>query len=122
MQILQTALKIGSAIAEEKEKLIEEVHHDLKLLENELEVKEKEFFGGLEIGYLDIAAFFIGHWLQVRQEVMEIELIHEEKHPHLCKWLAKLLKIDVVHGRVPPKEKHIAFMKARIEAAKFSSK
>ncbi|XP_021652636.2 glutathione S-transferase U7 [Hevea brasiliensis] len=121
-KIFQTVIKLRSAIAEEKEQLLEEFHHHLKLLENELEIKKREFFGGLAIGYLDIVAFFVGHWFEVSQEVLEIDLITEEKHPHLSKWIAKLRKNDVVHGCLPPKEKHIAFIKAKIEAVKFTSK
>ncbi|KAF2311915.1 hypothetical protein GH714_027330 [Hevea brasiliensis] len=92
--IFQTVSKLRSAIAEEKEQLLEEFHHHLKLLENELELKKREFFGGLAIGYLDIVAFFVGHWFEVSQEVLEIDLITEEKHPHLSKWIAKLRKND----------------------------
>ncbi|KDP42182.1 hypothetical protein JCGZ_02912 [Jatropha curcas] len=121
-KIQETARKFVSALEEEKQKIIEEVHGHLKLLENELKEKEKEFFGGIEIGYLDIVAFFTCHWLQVHQEVLEIEFITEKKHPIFCKWLEKLHKIDVVHGCLPPRDKHITFIKARIEAVKFSSK
>ncbi|EEF41893.1 glutathione s-transferase, putative [Ricinus communis] len=121
-KLLPTTFKIECAIKEEKDKIIHEVHEHLKLLEHELKHKEHEFFGGLELGYLDIVTFFIGHWVQVHQEVMEIDLITEEKYPFFCKWMVKLHKIDIVHGCLPPKEKHIAFFKAHFGAVKFTSK
>ncbi|KAJ9146724.1 hypothetical protein P3X46_028956 [Hevea brasiliensis] len=120
MQILRTAIKIGSAKEEEKEEIIEEVSQLLKLLESEL--KEREFFGGETIGFLDIVAFMTALWFQVPQEVMQIQFISEEKLTVLCKWMEKLRKIQVVNDCLPPRDKLIAFVKARIEAANFASK
>lgn len=121
MQILQTGHKLSMAEGEEKEQLIEERDQNLKLLENEL--KGEELFGGEKIGYLDIVAFFVAHWFQVAsEELTQMEVISEEKLPFLHKWLRKIREIDVVKECLPPRDKHVAFIKARVEAAKSAPK
>ncbi|EEF41888.1 glutathione S-transferase U7-like [Ricinus communis] len=119
-RILVTAIKASAAKEEEKEQIIEEIGEQLKLLESEL--KEKEYFGGESIGYLDIVALFIVDWFKVRQEIMQIELLNEERFPVLCKWMEKLHGIHVVNKCLPPREEHFAYLKARIESAKSASK
>lgn len=119
-KILQTALKATAGKGEEEAQLIEEAIQQLKLLENEL--KEKEFFGGATIGYLDIAAIYIVYWFHVRQEAARVEFFTDEKFPVLYKWFKKLLAIELVKDCLPPREKHVAFMAARIETAKLASK
>ncbi|KAJ9172423.1 hypothetical protein P3X46_015664 [Hevea brasiliensis] len=118
-QILPTALKTIAAEGKEQEQIIEQVYQKLNFLENEL--NGKDFFGGGSIGYLDIVVFFIARAFQVNQEVTQVELISKEKLPAICKWIEKLLKIDVVNECIPPREKHIAFIRAHLEAAKSSS-
>lgn len=120
MQIVQTASKFRSANEEEKEQILEELGEQLKVIEKELE--GKEFFGGESIGYVDVVAFLLVYSFQVRQEVMQKDWINEEKFPVLCKWMGKLHEIDVVNQCLPPKDKHYAYLRARIEAAKSASK
>ncbi|KAJ9146722.1 hypothetical protein P3X46_028954 [Hevea brasiliensis] len=119
-KILQIAVKFRLAKEKEKEQIIQELGEQLQFLEKELE--GKEFFGGESIGYVDVVAYFIVNWLQVQQEVRQIVFISEEKFPVLCKWMGKLHEIDVVNGCLPPKDKHYAYMRAQIEAAKSAIK
>ncbi|OAY57806.1 glutathione S-transferase U7 [Manihot esculenta] len=119
-KIVQTASKFRSANEEEKEQILEELGEQLKVIEKELE--GKEFFGGESIGYVDVVAFLLVYSFQVRQEVMQKDWINEEKFPVLCKWMGKLHEIDVVNQCLPPKDKHYAYLRARIEAAKSASK
>lgn len=120
MQIVQTASKFRSANEEEKEQILEELGEQLKVIEKELE--GKEFFGGESIGYVDVVAFLLVYSFQVRQEVMQKDWINEEKFPVLCKWMGKLHEIDVFNQCLPPKDKHYAYIRAQIEAAKSASK
>ncbi|XP_012066935.2 glutathione S-transferase U7 [Jatropha curcas] len=118
-KVLTTAFKTITAEGKEKKQLVEEIHQQIMFLENEL--KEKEFFGGETIGYLDIVAFCILNGFRVTQEVAQVEFISEEKFPVLCKWIGKLLEIGLINECLPPRDKHIAHVRARIEAAKSSS-
>ncbi|KAJ8750538.1 hypothetical protein K2173_015694 [Erythroxylum novogranatense] len=101
-------------------KIIEEAGEQMKILENEL--KGKEFFGGETIGYLDIVVFSVAYWFQVLIQVFGVEFLPEEKFPVVCKWIGRLLDIDVIKSCVPPREKHLAYIKARIEDARAASK
>ncbi|XP_031286330.1 glutathione S-transferase U7-like [Pistacia vera] len=118
-KILATALKAKDSEEKEREKVMEEVCEQIKILEGEL--TGKDFFGGETIGYVDIVATMIGFWFQVTQEVTGKKTVTEEKFPVLFKWIEKLKSIDVVNQCIPPREKHLAYVKARIEALKLSS-
>ncbi|XP_038678353.1 glutathione S-transferase U7-like [Tripterygium wilfordii] len=119
-KILMGAWKAVRSENEEQKQAIEELHRSLKLLEKELD--EKDFFGGDRVGYVDIVAFVIAHWLWAFQEAAEVELIAEEKFPVLCKWSRKLLEIQVVDECHPPRGKHVDYYRVKIEATKLSSK
>ncbi|EEF41891.1 glutathione S-transferase U7 [Ricinus communis] len=120
-KILQTAKKTRTAKAEELEQLHQEIYQDMKLLESELE--GKEFFGGEKIGQVDIVAFVILYWFHVMsQGVLQTEFISEEKFPVLHKWMAKLCEIDAIKECLPPRDKHVAYMKARFVSMKSASK
>ncbi|XP_050237196.1 glutathione S-transferase U7-like [Mercurialis annua] len=117
-KILQTIYKIAMAKCkgEELEHENQELYESLKLLENEL--KGKEFFGNEEIGYVDIVAFVVAHSFQLMFEVLQLEFITDEKFPVLNKWLEKLRQIDVIKEFLPPKDKHVAHIKTRVEIIK----
>ncbi|KDP42181.1 hypothetical protein JCGZ_02911 [Jatropha curcas] len=115
-KILQVTLKASAATGEEKEQILEEVDQYLKLLENEL--NEKDLFGGENIGYLDIVAFSILYFFQIRKEIMRIELISEEKFPVLNRWIGKICEVDEVNQSLPPKDRHLVYVVAKTEAAK----
>ncbi|KAJ8750558.1 hypothetical protein K2173_015717 [Erythroxylum novogranatense] len=119
-KILQSAMKARSSKDEELPGIIEEAGEQMKILENEL--KGKEFFGGETIGYLDIVAFSVVYWLQVQLHVLGVKFLAEEKFPVVCKWIGRLLDIDVVKSCVPPREKHLAFFKTVTEDARAASK
>ncbi|XVF19971.1 hypothetical protein REPUB_Repub11eG0157300 [Reevesia pubescens] len=104
-KLLPTSAKVGTG--KEQEQAIEEVHQQLKFLENEL--KGKEFFAGHIIGYLDIVANVL-FWFQSAGEVTGVKVLTVEKFPILYEWIEKLIKIDVVNECRIPKEKHHEFM------------
>ncbi|XP_058107661.1 glutathione S-transferase U8-like [Magnolia sinica] len=97
----------------EQEKFIEESLENLKTLESALNGK---FFGGDSIGLVDITACYIAHWLGVLQEVVGLTLVDVEKFPILCKWIEDFMSDSVVKESMPPREKLLAFFKARKEA------
>ncbi|XP_057547287.1 probable glutathione S-transferase [Amaranthus tricolor] len=96
---------------EESEKALEELHELLNILENE--IKGKKFFGGENIGYLDIVASMIAFWIPCLQEVLHKEVITKEKYPSICNWTNELLACSVVNQNLPNKEKLLAFYRAR---------
>ncbi|XP_059649932.1 probable glutathione S-transferase [Cornus florida] len=97
---------------EEQEKAIKEASELLKPLEEELERKEKMFFGGESIGVVDIVANFLGIWVGVIEEVMEVELLTKQKFPKLCKWIDEFTKLSVINQNLPPRDKLLALFQA----------
>ncbi|XP_059667876.1 glutathione S-transferase U8-like [Cornus florida] len=95
----------------EKEEAMEEAHELLKTLESEL--KGKRFFGGDDIGLVDIVANFIAFWAGLIQEVSGTELLTREKFPVLFKWIDEYVNCSVIKENLPPRDKLTAFFRAR---------
>lgn len=113
-QLLAAVYKLVSSKGEEKEKGWEETTELLKFLENELQ--NKKFFGGDNIGFLDIVASYI-HWFGAIQESLGLELLTKEQFPKLCKWIDEFLSCRIIMENLPPRELLVPLYKAQFEAA-----
>lgn len=92
----------------EREKAREEVAELLKLLEKEL--NEKRFFGGENIGMVDIAAHVISFSLGAYEEASGVTLMTREKFPKLCKWRDEFLSNSAtIKEDAPPREQLISY-------------
>ncbi|KAG5583793.1 hypothetical protein H5410_044227 [Solanum commersonii] len=69
---------------EEKEKAKEECSELLKILDNEL--KNKEFFVGDKIGFVDIAANVLAFWMGIIEEASGVILVTNKKFPNYYAW------------------------------------
>ncbi|KAM1094825.1 hypothetical protein FF2_009672 [Malus domestica] len=94
---------------EDRLKAVDEARGLLKLLENEL--KDNKFFGGETIGFVDIAANLIGHWLKPAQEALELGLLSKEKSPKLWDWCDEF--VSVVKETLPPTDNLIGLILSR---------
>ncbi|GLT65369.1 hypothetical protein SLA2020_378070 [Shorea laevis] len=99
----------------EREKSVEEACEVLKFLENEL--KEKRFFGGENIGLVDIAANVIGFWLGACEEASGVELLTRDKFPKLRNWVDEFVSSSVIKENLPPRDKVVAFLRDRFGIA-----
>ncbi|XP_061376376.1 probable glutathione S-transferase [Gastrolobium bilobum] len=93
-----------------REKAVEEALEALKILQDELQ--NKKFFGGETIGLVDIAANFIGYWVDILQEIAGLELFTIEKFPKLYKWSQEFVNHPVIKEGLPPRDELFAFFKA----------
>ncbi|KAK9920553.1 hypothetical protein M0R45_029107 [Rubus argutus] len=97
---------------EDREKAVEEACELLKLLENEL--MDKKFFGGENIGFVDIVADFVGgYWLRYFQETVGLKILTREKLPKLCEWSDEFVNHVVIKETLPPRDKLIALFHTR---------
>lgn len=94
--------KMRQSQGDDRKQALDEALEQLKVLENEL--NGKKFFGGDEIGFVDIAANFIGLWLGIVQEMMGVELLTKEKLPKLCEWAENYLNNDIIKQSLPPRD------------------
>lgn len=101
-QCSPTIKRIKRSEGEEREKAIQEATEHLETLENELE--GKKFFGGDEIGLVDITATFIALWLGVLLEMAGVELLTKEKFPRLCEWVDIYLNCSIVKETLPSRK------------------
>ncbi|XP_050254414.1 glutathione transferase GST 23-like isoform X2 [Quercus robur] len=88
---------------EEQERAVKEAHENLKILESGLE--GKRFFGGETIGFVDIAAGWIGFSAQMTGEIIGIKLIDAETMPLLDSWFQDFLGIPLIKECMPPQDK-----------------
>ncbi|XP_025013289.2 pentatricopeptide repeat-containing protein At1g05670, mitochondrial [Ricinus communis] len=117
---------ISTAEGEEKEKAIGQIVEGLKLLEDAYvkSSKGKAFFGGDEIGYLDIAFGCYLGWLRATEKLSEVKLLDEAKTPGLVKWAETFSSHPAVKDVLPETDKLVEFGKslfARLRAAKSGS-
>ncbi|KAF7119649.1 hypothetical protein RHSIM_Rhsim13G0148800 [Rhododendron simsii] len=81
--------------------------------------KGKAFFGGDQIGYLDIAlGCFLG-WVRVTEKTSHLKLLDESKTPHLVKWADSFSADASVKDVMPETDKLAEFAKALM--AKFKA-
>ncbi|PIN04748.1 Glutathione S-transferase [Handroanthus impetiginosus] len=106
--------KACCSTGEEREKAKEEVIELLGFLDNEIE--GKKFFGGDNIGLVDIAGNFIGYWLGIITKLVGIEIVTEDRFPNFCRWINEYNNCSFVKENLPPKDKLTAHLKAWFEA------
>ncbi|KAI4337645.1 hypothetical protein L6164_016032 [Bauhinia variegata] len=96
---LATFLKNG----EEQEKAAHEARENLKTLESGLE--GKCFFGGKSIGFADIAIGWLGCWIRIVEEIVDINLIDTKTMPQLTAWFDDFLEIPIIKECMPDHDK-----------------
>jgi glutathione S-transferase len=111
---LNAARKFAFSLDEkEREEGFKELEVAFQFLEDELKDK---FFGGEEIGLVDITGVFIAFWVPIIQEAMGLKLFIVEKFPKLYKWSQDFNNHLIVKEKLPNRETQLAFFKARYES------
>lgn len=82
----------------------------------EEEIKGKKFFGGDNIGYLDIALGWISYWLPVWEEVGSMQIMDPLKFPATNAWITNFLSHPVIKDNLPPRDKMLVYFHSRRKA------
>ncbi|KAL6909991.1 hypothetical protein ACP4OV_001249 [Aristida adscensionis] len=103
--------KLGPAVGavftstgEEQEAAVRQVHENLALVEAELRegaFKGRRFFGGDEVGLLDVVLGCGSYWLAVFEDVTGVRLVDAEAFPLFHAWLRDFEALDEVRETIP---------------------
>nr|CAB3479432.1 unnamed protein product [Digitaria exilis] len=97
-----------------KRAFIKKAKEKLALLESQL--KGKSFFGGDDtVGFLDIAASGLAHWVGIVEEASGVTLVNGDEFPAFCKWTNAYVNHETVKQCLPVREELVAFFSARKE-------
>ncbi|KVI12122.1 Glutathione S-transferase/chloride channel, C-terminal [Cynara cardunculus var. scolymus] len=99
------------------EEVVAEACENLQVLENEVGVKGKRFFGGDNMNIVDIVAGFIAYWLRLMEEATQIKIFTDDKFPKLTKWSDEFVNCQVVKEILPPRSLVLAYYKKRFRKA-----
>jgi glutathione S-transferase len=95
------------------EKVLKETREVIEKLEEE--IKGKKFFGGGNIGYLDLALGWITCWLPVWEEIGSLQVLDPLKCPNISSWKTNFLSHPVIKDNLPPRDEMIAYCHRRIQ-------
>ncbi|XP_020094448.1 glutathione S-transferase U18-like [Ananas comosus] len=104
---------IKAKTEKEKAEAVEQSFAGLTLLEEAYEksYKEKPFFGGDNVGYLDIVlGSFLG-WVKAIEKISDIKLIDGAKFPLLAEWAERFYSLAIVKELIPEVDKLVEFAK-----------
>ncbi|XP_027124377.1 glutathione S-transferase U10-like [Coffea arabica] len=106
-QILQTISKLYEPENEGNEKIVEEVHEKIKILEDG--VKEFYFPEGCpvdisaeKLGILDIMVFATFAGYKAQEQVLGVKVVDAEKTPLIYSWLQALNEVPVIKESAVP--------------------
>lgn len=111
---MKASWKAAWSKGEEKAKAFEESIEALGKIEGV--IKEKKYFGGEWIGYLDLAFGWIVYLIPVFEIVGSMQLIEEEKFPAITAWIRNFLSHPVIKDKLPPRDDLVVYFEKLKEA------
>ncbi|WCJ27702.1 Glutathione S-transferase family protein [Euphorbia peplus] len=114
-KIISSIWRMFTKQGKEQEEAHAEVIENLKYLEEEL--KGKKFFGGDEIGYLDVALGWLTNLVPVSEHILGFKVIDKLQFPCLAAWMEDFTSVPFVKESLPPRDKLITKFQAYIATA-----
>lgn len=97
---------------DEQEKSVKEAKEVMDKIEEEI-IKGKKFFGGDNIGYLDLAFGWIPYWLPIWEEVGSMQIVDPLKHCAISAWNTNFLSHPIIKDCLPPRDKMLVYSHRR---------
>ncbi|KAK4266263.1 hypothetical protein QN277_027213 [Acacia crassicarpa] len=95
---------------ENREKSKTELVEVLKIVEDQA-LKDQEFFGGDNIGVVDIIFGNIPHWFEAMEESVGVKVVEPNTLPRLHAWVQRFKQNPVIKHNLPPYEDLVLFVK-----------
>ncbi|EER88908.1 hypothetical protein BDA96_10G327100 [Sorghum bicolor] len=108
-------LSMWTADGEARARFAAETKASLAVLDAELRGRGTRFFGGDDLGFVDLAACTLAHWLGVLEEVAGVRLVAEGEYPSLRRWADEYTSHEVVRRSLPDRDQLVAFFAANKE-------
>ncbi|PIA40144.1 hypothetical protein AQUCO_02500093v1 [Aquilegia coerulea] len=108
------------ATGEQHEKAIKDSLEMLTTIEELSGIGEKKFFGGDEIGLVDLVYGFIAHWLGAMEEAVGVKLMEPHQFPGLHEWGMNFKEVPVIKEDLPDYAVMIPAFKRRREMLRAS--
>ncbi|KAF2288062.1 hypothetical protein P3X46_008115 [Hevea brasiliensis] len=89
---------------EQQQQDVKKATEALEILEGELKIKGKRFFGGETLGIVDIMLGWISIWLGVIEEFAGVQVIDPENFPVIEKWKRDFLQVPAVKESLPQRD------------------
>ncbi|XP_015887865.3 probable glutathione S-transferase [Ziziphus jujuba] len=113
-KVLEAAHNAMCSLGEDKEKAVKLATEALEKIEEELNKGKKEkFFGGEDIGYMDIAIGWISYWLPVWEEVGSMPILDPPKFPAITEWTNNFVNHPLIKHNLPPRDKMVDYFHER---------
>ncbi|KAK4744578.1 hypothetical protein SAY87_010890 [Trapa incisa] len=93
---------------EEKEGALKRAIEAASKIEEQL-IKGRRFFGGDDIGYLDVAMGWVACWLPVWEEVGAMSIVDPARHPRITSWAGDFLSHPLIRTNLPPKDEMVDY-------------
>ncbi|OIW17951.1 hypothetical protein TanjilG_17787 [Lupinus angustifolius] len=105
--VMKPAFVAMCATGEEREKAMNVIREAMYRIEEE--IKGKKFFGGENIGYLDIALGWISYFIPVWEEVGSLEIIDPFKYPATYAWMTNFITNPMIKDTLSQRDKMIDY-------------
>ncbi|KAE9610406.1 hypothetical protein Lal_00006331 [Lupinus albus] len=113
-KLLDSAWVAMCSSGDEQEKALKVARDAMEKIEEE--IKGKKFFGGENIGYVDIAVGWISYWLPVFEEVGSMQIIDSFKYSATTAWMNNFLSHPLIKESLPPRDKMLDYFHTRRKA------
>ncbi|KAJ3704940.1 hypothetical protein LUZ61_008645 [Rhynchospora tenuis] len=113
VECISATFGVFTSLGEAQQKMLQEAREAFKTLEQAL--GSKQFFGGDQIGYLDLAIGWFAFWMPIFEEIASISIVDNENAPLLKEWFARILDVDMIKTSLPPRDKIYELSKQRRE-------
>jgi glutathione S-transferase len=104
-----TVMAMRTQFGEEKEGYLKQAIESLEKIEEVLIKGKSKFFGGENIGYLDIALGWISYWLPVWEEVGSLKIVDPILFPSITAWMENFRNHPVIKDKLPPRDETVVY-------------